>query len=263
METKKIILPLDAYPNAEDLLTALNFYLSEEGTSDLLAFIKINDGVHNYDMGGPALLLYIAKSITDHNAEIGIFLDLKIFDVSATLVNTLKRYSIAPDILTVCANCSVEGIIKLRKLLPEKTKLAMVSVPTDIPEDECLSRFGKGPEQKIHDDLLGIRHIYKDRISINKSNINPEPFDLIVCSAHELSGLKKHFPGYGLIVPGIRDEWMKSKDEHQKRITGVRQALDLGATYVVMGAQFTKGNPEMGISPEQSRALTLTEISKE
>ncbi len=53
---------------------------------------------------------------------------------------------------------------------------------------------------------------------------------------------------------------MRKTNEHQKRVTGVRQALHDDATFVVMGAQFTKGNPDLDISAKESRRLTLQQI---
>lgn len=48
----------------------------------------------------------------------------------------------------------------------------------------------------------------------------------------------------------------------QARATGVKEALDKGATYVVMGSQLTKGNSANGISAQQSRELTFEQIKR-
>lgn len=260
MKKPVVILPLDGYKRSQDLFSALDNFLASPGISSLLAFVKINDGIHSSDYPSVNVIKGVRTKIGAAGSSAGIFLDLKIFDVSATLENTLKKYiDCPPDILTVSSNCSVDGIIKLRRLLP-KTKLAMVSVLTDISEDECLKRHGLSPELKIYSDLINIKSIYKDKI---EETDNQEPFDFLVCSARELRFLKKNLPSrYGFIVPGIRDEWMKSVKEHQKRTTGAKQALEAGATLLVMGAQLTKGNPERNISPEESQELTFAEINK-
>ena len=258
MKTKVIILPLDGYGSGEACLAALKKVLATAGVIGLVSHIKLNDAIHNFDFGGPALVREIRIVLSDLGIE--IFLDLKIFDVSATMENVLKKYTdYPPDILTVSSACSIDGIIKLRKLFPQ-TRLAMVSALTDVDADECLTRYGMTPQVKIFNDLQNIRFLYKKKVTVED---NLEPFDLVVCSPHELTFLKKNLPDtYGFIVPGIRDAWMKKANEHQKRITGVGEALDMGATYVVMGAQMTKGNPELNISAEESRKLTLAEIDK-
>ncbi len=260
MSRKIIILPIDGYESANTFLDVTKRLISEDGMSDLVAYIKINDGIHNMDMGGPALIASLKNLLARKGLSVGIFLDLKIFDVSATMVNVLKKYSaFMPDIVTVSASCSVAGIRKIREILPN-TELAMVSVLTDISEVECLTRFGMTSALKILTDLLAIRGIYQAPVNQSLPEIE-EPFDYIVCSPKELLFLKKNLPDYGFIVPGIRDEWMKNPDEHQKRTTGVREALEAGANLLVMGAQLTKGNPAADISAKESRDLTKKEIS--
>lgn len=240
--------------SATMLFAALEKIISPD-IGDLIAYIKINDGVHNPDMGGPVMVKKIRNFLENWGyKDAGIFLDLKIYDVSTTMVNILKKYiDCPPNILTISAACSVEGIRKVRELLPQ-TKLALVSALTDMSADECLCRFGMIPEVKIYNDLTNIRHAYQ---------ADGEPFDLVVCSAHELGFLKRNLPkSYGYIVPGIRDAWMVKADEHQKRIIGAKKALEMGATYLVMGTQVTTGNPSLNITPAISRQLTRREIRK-
>jgi len=257
MKRKVVILPLDGYRDAAALYAALDELLAAPGLGDQLAYVKLNDGVHNDDAGGPAIVREIRLNLASGGFKAGIFLDLKINDVSATMENVLKKYvECPPDILTVTSLVSVEGIIKLRRLLPD-TKLALLSMLTDIPAAECAARFGMKPEVKIYNDYMNISAVYKE-----KAEIPGEPFEMVVCSPHELPFLKKNLPAScEFIVPGIRDQWMTKKDEHQKRITGVKKALDMGATYVVMGARMTRGNPEKGISPAESRKFTEGEIN--
>jgi len=264
MNTKVVILPMDGYANYTDLAIALQAILNEPESQKLLAFIKLNDGIHQNDVGSPEVISIIHNIIAKQQLDIGIFLDLKIFDVSATMVNVLKKFLAVGNkigILTVSASCSLDGIIKLRKLLPE-TKLAMVSALTDMSEDECQRRFGQSPAVKIYNDLINIEKIYCNTVNYDLLGKYSNPFDLVVCSSKELDFLTTNLRGYGFIVPGIRDEWMKKADEHQKRVTGVAEALSHGATFVVMGAQMTKGNPEKGISAATSRRLTIEQIKK-
>lgn len=261
MEAERvIILPLDGFASGRELLNYLLKIIEEEDLQSLLAYIKLNDGVHNSDMGGPQILADIKKLLRERNLPIKIFLDLKIGDVSGTVINTLKKYvDYPPDILTVSALCSVESIMKLRKLLPT-TKLALLSALTDISREEFLIRFGMTPEVKIFNDLNNIYPIYHERV-LGDDSYPDMPFDLVVCSPKELVFLKRNLSdSYEFIVPGIRDEWMKK--DHQQRTTGVNKAISMGATFVVMGAQIVKGNPGMGVSAKESRRLTMLELRK-
>lgn len=257
------ILPFDGFETTEEWFRALKDFVVDSDAEKMLAYVKVNDAVHSLDAGGPEIVAVLDVFLKEHAPKVGIFLDLKIYDVSATVINTIKKYSVClPTILTVCSNVAVETLIQLRVKFPD-VKLAMVSVLTDIPDKECSRRFGQVPKIKIFSDLTNIREIYSEKIgekyqSWHTDGYNDyEPFDMIVCSPHEVSFLKKNLPAsYKFIVPGIRDEWMKKADDHQKRTTGVAEALDLGADFVVMGAQLTKGNPANGISVLESREKT-------
>lgn len=248
-----IIIPFDGYVDHLEALLAIEALVKDTSMAKAIAYIKINDLVHSTSSGS-ALIHNIRAMLDKHNCQhIKIFVDLKQADVSATNLNVLKHYApLSPDILTISSCCSVESIIQIQGMFPG-TKLAMVSALTDIKADECQSRFGMSPAVKIYNDLMNIRALYRKKI-------DDEPFDLIVCSAYELEFLKKNLPpSYKFIVPGIRDAWM-AKD-HQERIIGVRDALDMGADLVVMGAQIMKGNPANGVSVEESRRRTLMEIN--
>lgn len=258
-----IILPLDKIGSGAAVLEKIDEIMKWRKT-ELISHIKLNDAVHNIDFGGPALIQAIQEKIAAQPAgsafQPKIFLDLKVFDVSATLENTLRKYiDCQPDILTVSSQCSIDGIKKLRILLP-KTKLAMVSALTDIEEEECRSRYGMVPKLKILNDLINISDLYKATLP---EGVEDNPFEMVVCSAHEVGFLKKLLPkSYQFIVPGVRDEWMKKAGEHQKRVTGVGEAIKNGADFVVMGAQMMDGNPIFHISAEQSRSMTAFEIDK-
>jgi len=264
MKRKFIVLPLDGFASAEALMEYLRNLLDElsgDELLDYLAYIKLNDGVHNLDAGGPLVVEQIIEELKQRELSVEIFLDLKIGDVSATVTNVLKKYQNLPiGILTVSSLCSVETLIKLRLLMPD-TKLAMLSALTDISREEFQIRFGMTPGMQILKDWQNISSVYFNKAAKYENWQHPLPFDLVVCSPEELPFLNHNLPvAVGTVVPGIRDEWMRKANEHQQRITGVRQALDNDATFVVLGAQFTKGNPDLNVSPQESRRLTLQEV---
>ncbi|MFZ4632146.1 MAG: hypothetical protein ACOYL8_02990 [Patescibacteria group bacterium] len=221
--------------------------LSSPLISDLLAYVKVNDGLHFIDAGGPQVFKSIRFDIANRSLPIGIFLDLKIFDGSAAMENVLKKYValFPPDILTVSSSCSVAGIVKLRKLLPN-TKLAIVSVLADIGEDECYARFQMTPSEKITADLFGIRRVYFEYLGKDE-NLKPEPFDMIVCASKELRTLKGLF--------GEEYEFIVSE-----RVAGVKEALENGANYVVMEPQLIKGGPEAKITSKQGCLMAREQI---
>jgi adenine/guanine phosphoribosyltransferase-like PRPP-binding protein len=85
-------------------------------------------------------------------------------------------------------------------------------------------------------------------------------FDAVVCSPQELKLLKKNLPDHiETIVPGIRDSWMDAGQQSPDRIDGVKNTLDNGADYEVLGGQLMKGNPDKNISAAESRELSIVE----
>ena len=63
--------------------------------------------------------------------------------------------------------------------------------------------------------------------------------DGVVCSPDEISAIREVCgPNFKLVVPGIRPNWTVKGD--QKRITTPRQAVDLGADYLVIGRPITE-----------------------
>ncbi len=258
MKKRVVILPMDGFPSSVAIETKLAKLMAEEDLACLISHVKLNDGLHQPDRSGPQTMVAIQELLKTLGLEdVEIFLDLKITDVKTTMVNVLQHYKEAgftKGILTVSSSVSAEGLLALRQLLPD-VKLAMVSVLTDMTEQECYQRFDEYPPNKIAGDLVGLQEWY----ARFKTAADPaEPFDLVVCSAKELEWLSTSFPGYGFVVPGIRDAWMEK--DHQKRTSGVKWALENRATFVVMSTQLLKGSPENNISPEESRRLTKIEI---
>ena len=58
----------------------------------------------------------------------------------------------------------------------------------------------------------------------------------IVCSGHEVSGIKKEFgPEFLTVTPGIRPEWTLMENDDQKRVTTPGQAVTRGSDLIVIG----------------------------
>lgn len=249
------ILAFDGFMDVDVLETKIRNLLDIGPLRSIVSHIKINDAVHLADCSGPCLVFRIRKIIDSFglSKDVGIMLDLKFGDTSGTLINYGKHYNLTNlDILTVSSICSTEGLITLRHAFSQ-SKIALVSVLTEMSRRECLMRWNYLPELKIFRDILFIEEC--------SSKNSRELFDLVVCSPLELPFLRLNLKGkHGFITPGIRDDWMLIGQ--QNRFTGVRRALETGADYVVLGSQLTAGNPQSGISVEESIRRTIEEIEK-
>ena len=63
----------------------------------------------------------------------------------------------------------------------------------------------------------------------------------VVCSPQEIIAIRQACgPEFKIVTPGIRPAWSEAND--QKRITTPRQALDMGADYMVIGRPIVKAS---------------------
>jgi len=232
---KPIICALDGYL---DHTTLMNQVAGMESLRNLVSFVKINDA--NYSVvGAPRVVQDLRGAGWD------VFNDLKIGDVSNTCENVFKRFfdnNAGFQLATVSSLCSK---VTWSRLATFGCELALVSCLTDWSIDETYDRRGKYPLDILREDMVSLIDGY---------------FNYVVCSAHEVTELKKEFPGFRYIVPGIRDIWMTG--DHQRRTVGIYEALDRGADLVVMGKQLLGGNPACGITAEESRDRTLMEVRR-
>jgi orotidine-5'-phosphate decarboxylase len=78
--------------------------------------------------------------------------------------------------------------------------------------------------------------------------------DGVVASPKEIAIIRKHCGAdFKIICPGIRPAWAAIND--QKRITSPREALSLGADYLVVGRPITAA-----ADPRQAALKVLKEI---
>jgi len=250
-----IILPIDG-KSGHSILTAIEVVMKDPVARSLISHVKLNDVLHDDLFSSTDLVKEVIKLLKRLKSKAKLFLDFKIADTSGTNANTLKRYQeFEPDIVTIRSDCSFKGFLAAKQALPN-TKLALVSVLTDMSEEECLRRFNMTPSEKIIRDM---RVLWTEAKMYTKNG--EAPFEMVVCSPLELESLGQYWGDkFQFIVPGIRDSWMLQGQ--QRRTMGVKDALDGGADFVVMGSQMTKGNLGNKVSAEISRKMTVVEIQK-
>lgn len=161
-----------------------------------------------------------------------IFLDLKLHDIPITVeraIHSLKNLPI--DFLTIHIGGGEEMLVaalhEARKSIPE-CKILGVSFLTSLEKSDLSALFGITNTEDAFLRLFSIA---------NNSKI-----DGVICSPHEIALLKKHYPRLLAITPGIRfsDEIKTQKTQDQKRVASPKDALKLGADFIVIGRSLTK-----------------------
>ena len=157
------------------------------------------------------------------------FADLKLHDIPNTCVSTIKALKdLNLNYLTIHISSGLEAL-KACKKVSSKIKLAGVTILTSL-DNKALKEIGFNNKVK--------KLVHHQARLANKAKL-----DAIVCSAQEVSIVKKVFKKE-IITPGIR---FNSKSNDQKRVMTPIQAYKTGSDWLVIGRPITKGNIKKNI----------------
>jgi len=159
-----------------------------------------------------------------------IFLDLKFHDIPNTVAKAIQALRpLKPAILTVHAAGGRAMMEDAKAAAPEGTKVVGVTVLTSL-DGEDLTAIGFGNDPKLQVERL-------TRLAMEAG------LDGVVCSGNEVKAAKKIWPRGFFVVPGVRPANGVISD--QKRVVTPRQALDNGASILVVGRPITQAeNPD-------------------
>ena len=154
-----------------------------------------------------------------------IFLDLKLHDIPNTVAKAVQTLqSLEPAILTVHAAGGRAMMEDAKAAAPLGTKVVAVTVLTSLDGDD-LASIG----------LAADAHAQVERLAMLAREAG---LDGIVSSGNEVAAARKLWPGGFFVVPGVRPANGELAD--QKRVMTPRQALDNGASVLVVGRPITQ-----------------------
>ncbi len=214
MSDPKIIIALD-YPEAGQAL-ALADRLEPK-----LCRLKV--GKELFTAAGPALIEELMKR------GFGIFLDLKFHDIPNTVAQACK---VAAGLGVWMINVHAFGGRKM---------LAAARAAVDSSKNQPKLIAVTMLTSMIQEDLaeLGINETPAEMVLRLSTLARDSGLDGVVCSALEVSLLRKHFGSeFCLVTPGIRQS-IDSKDD-QSRVMTPQAALQAGSSYLVIGRPITQ-----------------------
>ena len=180
-----------------------------------LCMVKI--GSVSFNALGHQVILYAA------NKGFDIFLDLKLHDIP----NTVKK--------------SIKGLVSLPiKMLTIHISggKQMMQAAMQAVERSNIKVFGVTALTSLSD--VDTNQIYKrdavDQVEAMLDLAEESGIDGVVCSPHELH-LVAARDSLLSITPGIR---LRDSDDDQNRVMTPKEAIDLGANYIVMGRPITE-----------------------
>ena len=190
-------------------------------------------GLEFFSAQGPAGVRQIAA------LGLPVFLDLKLHDIPNTVAKAIEAVApLNPAILTVHASGGRAMLEAAKAAAPAETKVVAVTVLTSLDATD-LAEAGVigGPAEQV------------ERLAALARSAG---VDGIVCSGTEVAAARKTWPGGFFVVPGVRPAGASVAD--QKRVVTPRQALDDGASVLVIGRPITAAD-----DPAQAiRAIAAT-----
>lgn len=168
-----------------------------------------------------------------------IFLDLKLHDIPNTVAKAVQALrDLEPAVLTVHAAGGRAMMEDAKAAAPAGTKVVAVTVLTSL-DGEDLRSIGLDADP----------HTQVERLTALAQEAG---LDGVVCSGAEVKAAKRLWPGGFFVVPGVRPAEGAAGD--QKRVTTPRQALNDGASILVIGRPITAAE-----DPDQAaRAIEAT-----
>ena len=153
-----------------------------------------------------------------------IFLDLKLHDIPNTVAKAVRALApLEPAILTVHAAGGRAMLEDAKAAAPTGTKVVAVTVLTSL-DDGDLAAAG----------VADGSHAQVERLTLLAREAS---LDGVVCSGAEVAAAKAIWPDGFFVVPGVRPAEGAAGD--QKRVVTPRQALDAGASILVVGRPIT------------------------
>ncbi len=171
--------------------------------------------------------------------DLPIFLDLKLHDIPNTVAKAVQALRpLEPAVLTVHAAGGRAMMEDAKAAAPAGTKVIAVSVLTSLDEQDLTAT---GVQADVHGQVERLTELAREA-----------GLDGVVCSGREVAAAKAIWPEGFFVVPGVRPAEDAQAD--QKRVITPREALDNGASILVVGRPITQAK-----DPDQAaRAIEAT-----
>jgi len=208
-----IIFPLDV-PSHDQAMSCV------EALDGHVGLFKV--GLELFIAQGPDLLREIRN-----RTDAGIFLDLKLHDIPATVKRAFLAASMhRPQFVTV--HCDEgNGILKdVAEKNPGNTRILGITVLTSLNREKLRE---SGYARDYAEDVLEL-------VLLRARMAREAGCQGVVCSGLEAARVREEIgPDMVIVTPGIRPAWTVVDQDDQKRIVTPADAVRDGSDYVVIG----------------------------
>ncbi|QLY26180.1 orotidine-5'-phosphate decarboxylase [Bdellovibrio sp. KM01] len=211
---------LRAHPMRNPLILALDVDTRDQA---LKIADQIGDVVGGIKLGPRLCLRYGMEFVQEMSQRAPIFLDNKHFDIPSTMEAAVRAsFDAGASLVTVHALSGAEALQRMAKVEAELSKIR----PFRILAVTILTSWDQNSLPPVMNPQPIAQHVTELASLVQKSGLSG-----VVCSPHELDLLQNQ--GLYLVTPGIRFSMNDSGD--QKRIMGPKEALEKGASALVVG----------------------------
>jgi orotidine-5'-phosphate decarboxylase len=195
--------------------------------ADAVGGLKL--GLEFFSANGPKGAQQVQKA-----SDLPLFLDLKFHDIPNTVAGAVRAAAaqVKPFMMTLmCAGgrAMMEAACKAatdvaHELIVPRPLLLGVTVLTSFDQNDLLE--------------TGVSGVVADQVRRLAELAKLAGLDGVVCSPLEAEVLRRDLgPDFKLITPGVRPTWADAND--QKRIMTPQEAVQAGASYLVIGRPIT------------------------
>jgi orotidine-5'-phosphate decarboxylase len=175
-------------------------------------------GLEFFSANGPAGVASVLE------LGLPVFLDLKLHDIPNTVAKAVEALRpLEPAVLTVHAAGGRPMLEAAKSAAGPSTKVVAVTVLTSLDRSDLQS--------------IGVASEPWEQVERLAKLARAAGLDGIVCSGAEVAAAKAAWPDGYFVVPGVRPPGADVSD--QKRVVTPRQALDDGASMLVIGRPIT------------------------
>jgi len=234
---EKIIVALDVDKRKEALHLAENLW-------DKVGAFKI--GMQLYNSEGPDIVRDIQK--------LGgkVFVDLKFHDIPNTVHHTSKVMTRRHAFMfSLHASGGYEMMKKAAEAVEEVAQEEGIIKPMAIAITVLTSI-----SQQVFEEEVGIRRPIQDQVVSYAQLAQKAGLAGVVASPMEIASIRQACgPDFAIVTPGVRPTWAATND--QQRIMTPRDAVEAGASYLVIGRPITSHQ-----NPREAAQLIIDEMEE-
>ncbi|MGI6452044.1 MAG: orotidine-5'-phosphate decarboxylase [Syntrophomonadaceae bacterium] len=202
-------------------------------------------GMQLYNSTGPDII----RRINDLGGK--VFIDLKFHDIPNTVAaaaRVITRHN------CFMFNVHAAGGREMLKAAARAVEEEAAKLGIEVPVVLAVTVLTSISQQELESEMC-ISGIPIEDLTVKWALMSKEcGISGVVCSPREIKAIRNACgKEFTIVTPGIRPSWSAKND--QKRITTPREAVDLGADYIVIGRPIT-GSPE----PRQAADMIIEEL---